>query len=527
MNHILGLCQRCQHIYVPVLWSKTACVVCVWYICLIIGCCLVLLCCGVVGCGCNLDTDSTTLVINQFCIETKIFHLIMHSVKLRSPLSRVLASVALNRNGCWRGLKSHHAVFPKCFLPSSRGMSTEAMTTTSEKEKDYQYHFDEVEINLILKSEDDRLASYNGVQVLNSPGVRAVELCRPDKGNYLTTSVVQNLTKKIEDFENNWVANAIFLGSQSLYFFSAGVHESDFLDEKTEGQELDKAIQVCASRVFDFPKHMISLYGGFITGTPFGMLLGSHYRLGTPSLLLCVNEPSRGQVPMGGLALGFARHSSIAPVVLKYLAVSGATLHSNELFELGVLTHLTDHKPHRGLQYGDTILRRDTKAVQPAHGEAEFLDDMIDDMDINVEMDIHSHEAWDQFLTVPVAVPEADAIEDTNIKLIFEGMEPVFTQGVSFEESVHLLVEKRKQQPGQAWVENALRHVVKCNPLALKCWFRLVDESQRLAETHKSMLANTDSHSAADCENFYKRSHADILALEVSLNEVRKGRIKW
>lgn len=403
----------------------------------------------------------------------------------------------------------------------SRPLSTQTLTTTSENEK--TYHFDEVEINLILKSEEDRLDSYNGVQVINSTGVRAVELCRPDKGNFITTSVVQNLITKIDDFEKNWVANAIFLGSQSLYFFSAGVHESDFLNEESEGRELDKTIQVCASRVLDFPNHMISLYGGFITGTPFGMLLGSHYRLGTPSLLLCVNELTRGQLPIGGLALGFAKNSTIAPVVLKYLAFSGAPLHSNELYELGVLSHLTDHKPHRGLQYGDTILQHDTKAIQPAHGEAAYLEDMIDDMDINVEMDIHSHEAWDQFLTVPVAVPEADAVEDTNLKLIFEDMEPVFSPGMSLEDSIGKLIEMKKQQPGLTWVDNALQNVVKCSPLAMKCWFRLVDESQSLADTYKSMLKDSAKHSSTDCQHFYKRSHAEILALEVNLNEILRN----
>jgi enoyl-CoA hydratase/carnithine racemase len=456
---------------------------------------------------------------------------VMYSPKLRSPLSRVLTSASLKR-GCSISMPrlastsaSASAVLPKYVFTSSRTMSTQTLASPSDIDKKEEYHFDEVEINNMLQAEEDRLASYNGVQVINSTGVRAVEFCRPDTGNYLTTSVVQNLVKKIDDFEDNWVANAIFLGSQSLYFFSAGVHESDFLQTETEGRELDKSIQVCASRVLDFPNHLISLYGGFITGTPFGMLLGSHYRLGTPSLLLCLNEPCRGQLPLGGLALGFARHSTIAPVVLKYLAVSGATLHSNELYELGVLTHLTDHKPHRGMQYGDTILQHDTKATQPAHGEAAYLDDMIDDMDINVEMDIHSHEAWDQFLTVPVAVPEADAVEDTNIKIIFNDMEAMFSQGVSFEESVNMLVAQREQsqssgQQVATWVDNALRHVVKCSPLALKCWFRLVDESQELADTYKGMLADPETHSAADCENFYKRSHADMLAKEVQINEV-------
>lgn len=445
----------------------------------------------------------------------------MYSSKLRSSLA--LAQTMRATVACGRLVRQCESrLLPASVrMNLSRSMSTETShVVASESESETPYHFDEVEINSMLQAEEDRLASYNGVQVLSSAGVRAVELCRPDKGNYLTTSVVQNLSKKIEDFENNWVANAIFLGSQSLYFFSGGVHSSDFLQKEGEGRELDKSIQVCASRVLDFPNHMISLYGGFVTGTPFGMLLGSHYRLGTPSLLLCLNEPTRGQLPIGGLALGFARHSTIAPVVLKYLAVSGATLHSNELYEMGVLTHLTDHKPHRGLQFGDTMLIKETQAVQSAHGEAAYLDDMIDDMDINVDMDVHSHEAWDKFLTVPVVVPEADPVEATNIKLIFNEMESCFTEGVTLEQSVKLLIEKKEQQPENEWVDNALRNVVKSSPLALKCWYRLVDQSQGVAEKYQKMVADSETYSALDCANFYKRNHADFLALEVSINDV-------
>lgn len=145
---------------------------------------------------------------------------------------------------------------------------------------------------------------------------------------------------------------------------------------------------------------------------------------------------------------------------------------------------------------------------------------MIDDMDINADMDIHSHEAWDQFLTVPVQLPEADPVESTNIKLIFDDMESCFSDGVSLEDSVRMLIEKKKLNPESEWVENALQNIVKTNPLALKCWYRLVDKSQAVADTYKKMVAASDTHSALECANYYKRNHADILALEVSLNNV-------
>ena len=399
----------------------------------------------------------------------------------------------------------------------ARYMSTLPLSTSKDCEK--ELNFDEPEIDLVLKAEEERLAGYNGIQVINSTGVRAVEFCRPDKGNYFTTSMLQNLINKIDDFEKNWVANAIFLGSQSLYFFSAGVHDTDFLSNN-EGLELDKTIQICSSRIYDFPEHIIALYGGFITGTPFGMLLGCHYRLGTPSLLLCLNEPTRGQIPLGCLALGFARYSTVSPTILKYLAVSGATIHSTDLYELGILTHLTDHKPHRGMQYGDTIVTNDTKAIQPAHGEPEYLANMIDDLDINADFeDVRFHEAWDRFLTVPVSAPEPDPVEETNIQLIFDEVEAIFKEGISLEESVQLLKKKREEDPDNVWVNNAIKNLVKCSPFALKCWFQLVDESEAIATKYKSMVSKKE-YRPGDSNNFYKQSHAKILALEVNISEV-------
>jgi enoyl-CoA hydratase/carnithine racemase len=112
--------------------------------------------------------------------------------------------------------------------------------------------------------------SYNGVQSLRSPGVRAVELNRPDLGNYLTVPVMDNLLKKMSDFRDNWVANAIFIGSQNIHFFSKGIHDDD------AGMEVVNRVQSLAKNIYNFPeKSLLALYGGYITGTPFGMLLSS------------------------------------------------------------------------------------------------------------------------------------------------------------------------------------------------------------------------------------------------------------
>lgn len=181
-----------------------------------------------------------------------------------------------------------------------------------------RYGFNQ-EVENIEALEKERVKSYDGVQTITSAAVRALEFCEPENGNYLNLKVLKNLSSKLRSLETNWTANAVFVGSRSIDFFSNGIHDDDV---EAEGDELFSKIQDVAAQVNDYAdQKLLALYGGFITGTPFGMLMGSHvrnlfrnisnliptpqYRLGTPSLNLVISEPSRGQIPLGGLCFRF------------------------------------------------------------------------------------------------------------------------------------------------------------------------------------------------------------------------------
>ena len=50
-----------------------------------------------------------------------------------------------------------------------------------------------------------------------------------DKGNYLDLMVINNLLTKLENLKDNWTANAVFVGSRSIHYFSSGIHDDDML----------------------------------------------------------------------------------------------------------------------------------------------------------------------------------------------------------------------------------------------------------------------------------------------------------
>ena len=125
----------------------------------------------------------------------------------------------------------------------------------------------------IEAAEVARRESYGGVQNISSTGVRALEFCTPETGNYLDLKVLNNLGSILSSLETNWTANAVFIGSRSNDFFSLGIHEDD---AEEGGNELFRRVQSIAVQVNDYAdKKLLALYGGYITGTPFGMLLGA------------------------------------------------------------------------------------------------------------------------------------------------------------------------------------------------------------------------------------------------------------
>jgi hypothetical protein len=122
---------------------------------------------------------------------------------------------------------------------------------------------------------------HNGLRVIKTAAVRGIEFNQPHEGNYLTQPLLTHLHKKLGLLQGNWTANAIFLASKSIDLFSVGIHDED--SHSDEGLALYQKIQDIAEMIEYYPeKNLLALYGGYVTGTPFGLFLSSPVSLLSP-----------------------------------------------------------------------------------------------------------------------------------------------------------------------------------------------------------------------------------------------------
>jgi hypothetical protein len=132
-------------------------------------------------------------------------------------------------------------------------------------------------------SEEQIKSLHSGLRVIKTAAVRGIEFNQPSQGNYLSEELLAHLHKKLGLLQGNWTANAIFLTSKSIDLFSMGVHDED---SQKDGLPLFQKIQDIAEMIEYYPeKNLLALYGGYITGTPFGMFLSSTVRPPFLSLL--------------------------------------------------------------------------------------------------------------------------------------------------------------------------------------------------------------------------------------------------
>ena len=113
-------------------------------------------------------------------------------------------------------------------------------------------------INLEFEeSEKDRILSYNGLQVIRIASTRSLEFNTPEEGNYLIKNNLYELKKRLNLLKGNWTANAIFIGSKSLYVLSNGIHNDDI---ETDGIEIIKQVQEISEIIEYYPEQNLRDY---------------------------------------------------------------------------------------------------------------------------------------------------------------------------------------------------------------------------------------------------------------------------
>jgi enoyl-CoA hydratase/carnithine racemase len=154
-------------------------------------------------------------------------------------------------------------------------------------------------------SEDARFIN-KPLFVHSFPGSRVIELNRPGYGNPLTRSSVGALKNNLELLEDNNIVEIVFVGScnELTDVFSIGLCPQTL---KLNRRGLLSDVSSLAQHMDGYKKKLGSIVSGKMPGTVLGLLLNAKYRLGTPSLVVTVDELSDGYVPAGGLAYNCSR----------------------------------------------------------------------------------------------------------------------------------------------------------------------------------------------------------------------------
>jgi len=128
-------------------------------------------------------------------------------------------------------------------------------------------------------------------------GLRVIELNKPEEGNYLTLAKVKSIHNRLETYQTNDAVSAVMFFATSDVF-SLGLDPNEY---KTNLPELLVSIHSLSRAIQKSVKPVLTCYNGQISGTAFAVFHGAKYKLGTASARLCLDDLSRGQLPLGGL----------------------------------------------------------------------------------------------------------------------------------------------------------------------------------------------------------------------------------
>ena len=246
-------------------------------------------------------------------------------------------------------------------------------------------------LSTLLRSEGE------GVFAISYPGSRVLELSNPGAGNELTSHVTMALQEKLRVYEGNAAVSALFFASQSADVFStAAVGTSD----KKAMQSLSNFVQALAA----YKKPTLAVYSGRMNGTAYAAFAGSTYLLGGPSLSLVVDELSVGKIPSAGFAFQFKKCGAYGAAMARYFAVSRRDVRGDDLYALGLLTHLVEDAAHLSLAdaLAHTIPSRDDLELSPGAVVVEgAIAELLDTMDLHSDINPMTHEMWDKLVLVP------------------------------------------------------------------------------------------------------------------------------
>jgi enoyl-CoA hydratase/carnithine racemase len=152
--------------------------------------------------------------------------------------------------------------------------------------------------------------------------------------------MLQALKKQLLQWKENAKIKAVLITSSSEKAFCAGgdiksmyAHKDEPIEQKKLFFELEYSINAL---IYHYPKPYIALLNGIVMGGGAGISIHGSHRVGTPNIQFAMPETKIGFFPDVGMSYYFSRFPN---EIGTYLGLTGYTIDTTDMMQLGLLTH--------------------------------------------------------------------------------------------------------------------------------------------------------------------------------------------
>lgn len=314
------------------------------------------------------------------------------------------------------------------------------------------------------KNEHNKYANSSSALYIHKwPGSRVLEMTNKSD-NFLDDELTTQIQDRITTYQNNSSVSAIFITSDIENVFCRGFNINIFTHDTssaTTKKQSVECVQSLSVNISTSQKAVLAVCSGMSNGTGLGVFASSTYRLGTSTTKFRIDELEQGNglIPIGGLSYHLAKGNSDGVEVARYLAIAGVEIAADELFSLGLITHIVEDSPEDSLAFGlahSWPAGPGTKQYQGEVVAKEAIEELLETMHIcsdsvfreGVNGDVMASPIWRRALLVPpirLTDAELGRHKEDDLALIREDIKTCFSTD-SIEEC-----KKRLASIGKPW----------------------------------------------------------------------------
>jgi enoyl-CoA hydratase len=180
---------------------------------------------------------------------------------------------------------------------------------------------------------------YSTITTSLADNILTVTINRPDKLNAINRSVMDDISKVVDEiYHNNHIRSAVITGSGSKAFI-AGADIAEFHGlGKEEGMALAKTGQDVFFKIENSPKPIVAAVNGFALGGGCELAMSCHFRIASTNAKFGQPEVNLGLIP------GYGGTQRLTQLVGKgramELIMTGAIIDANTALQYGLVNHV-------------------------------------------------------------------------------------------------------------------------------------------------------------------------------------------